>query len=118
VNRSKIKGTAAETAVVTYLRTRGFPHTERRALNGSQDRGDITGIPGIAIEVKNAARIELAGWLDEANIERANDKADYGFVWFKRRGKTSPAQWFVLMDGEQLTRILIELEYGNGKAAS
>jgi hypothetical protein len=68
----------------------------------------------VAIEVKNAARAELAAWLDEASAERANDQADYGFVWFKRRGKSSPGSWFVLMDGNQLVRILAELGYGSG----
>lgn len=114
MNRSKIKGTAAETDVVRFLATVGFPHAERRALKGAQDRGDIAGIPGVAIEVKNCAQTQLAAWLDEAAVERANDKADYGFVWFKRRGKSSPGSWFVLMDGNQLVRILGELGYGSG----
>ena len=118
MNRSKIKGTRAETAIVEYLRTNGFPHAERRAMVGALDRGDITGIPGIAIESKDCVQQSLAGWLDEATTERANDKADYGFVWFKRRGKISPGSWFVLMDGQQLVRILAELGYGNGASKS
>lgn len=49
MNRSKAKGTSAESAVTTYLQTMGFIHAERRSLNGIHDRGDIAGIPGVVI---------------------------------------------------------------------
>ena len=100
------KGTHAETQVVNYLVDHGFPHAERRALNGSRDRGDVAGIPGVCVEVKNAARVCLAEWLDEATEEGHNAHASVSAVWFKRRGKGSPGQWFVLMDGEQFTKLI------------
>ncbi|KUJ65599.1 hypothetical protein ACZ90_45945, partial [Streptomyces albus subsp. albus] len=90
MSASKKKGTSAESAVVAYLRSRGFIQAERRALNGSQDRGDVAGIPGTVLEVKNCARTELASWVDEAEIERVNDGASLGAVWSKRRGKSNP----------------------------
>jgi hypothetical protein len=114
MNRSKIKGTSAETAIVGYLRGEGFPHTERRALAGNSDRGDIAGIPGVVIESKNCAKTELAAWVDEARIEQTNDRADLGVVWHKRRGKGSPADWFVTMSGAQFADILRRLGYGTG----
>jgi len=110
VSASKRKGTAAETAIVNYLRTVGFLHVERRALNGSIDRGDIAGIPGVVIEAKNCARQELAAWVQEAETERNNDNASLGVVWHKRRGKAHPADWFVTMSGEQFTALLRELQ--------
>lgn len=108
MSASKRKGTAAETAIVTYLRTLGFTQTERRALNGSLDRGDIAGIPGVVIEAKNCARQELAGWVREAELERDNDGATLGVVWHKRRGKAHPADWFVTMSGAQFAALLRE----------
>jgi hypothetical protein len=114
VNRSKAKGTSAESAVVAYLRGEGFPHAERRALHGNLDRGDIAGIPGVAIEVKSCARAELAAWLDEAAAERANDGADLGVVWHKRRGKGNAGAWFVTMTGADFARVLTQLGYSNG----
>ena len=108
VNRSKAKGTSAETAVVRFLRTIGFVQAERRTLNGILDRGDITGIPGVVIEVKNCARQELAAWVAEAERERDNDRASLGVVWHKRRGKTDPADWFVTMSGSQFASLLRE----------
>jgi hypothetical protein len=106
VSRSKAKGTAAETAVVRFLRDAGFAQTERRTLNGQHDRGDIAGIPGVVIEVKNCARQELPAWVAEAETERDNDRATLGVVWHKRRGTTDPGRWFVTMSGDQFAALL------------
>ena len=106
MNRAKQKGTAAETAVVTYLQAQGYPAVERRAMNGVKDRGDIAGVPGVVIEVKNCATMQLAEWVKEALAERENDKAKVGLVWHKRRGKGSPADWYVTMTGADLIALL------------
>jgi hypothetical protein len=106
VSRSKAKGTAAETAVVRFLREAGFEQAERRTLNGVQDRGDIAGIPGVVIEVKNCARDQLPAWIGEAERERDNDRAGLGVVWHKRRGTTDPGRWFVTMSGDQFAALL------------
>ncbi len=108
MSRSKAKGTAAETAVVRFLRAFGFTQAERRTLGGTQDRGDIAGVPGVVIEVKNCARQELPAWVAEAERERDNDQADLGVVWHKRRGKSDPAEWFVTMSGWQFAALLRE----------
>lgn len=111
MSASKRKGTAWESAIVDYLRANGAPHAERRALAGARDRGDIAGIPGVVVEAKSAARVELAAWLDEAEAERANDHADLAVVWHKRRGKTSPGAGFVTMSGDTLMRLLSAAGY-------
>jgi hypothetical protein len=117
VSASKDKGTAAETAVVRFLRANGYPHCERRALAGAQDRGDVAGIPGLVVEVKAVARMELAGWLDEASSESVTARnrvdgsialADVPVVWHKRRGKRSPGDWYVTMDGWAFLALLKE----------
>jgi hypothetical protein len=113
VSASKAKGTRGETAIVRFLRDHGFSYAERRALNGARDLGDITGIPGgPVIECKNQNRHSLAEWIDEANAEAANARAPFGLVWFKRRGKTDPGDWFVLLDGSSLVLLLREAGYG------
>lgn len=107
VSASKRKGTAAETAVVRWLVEHGFPHAERRAMSGTQDRGDIAGIPGVALEVKNCREMRLGPWMDEATREASNARARIFAVIHKRRGKTDPGQWFVTMPLEvfaELTR--------------
>jgi hypothetical protein len=108
VNKPKQKGTAAETAVVAYLREHGFPTAERRALAGSGDKGDVSGVVGCVIEIKNVQRTALAEWIEEARKEAAAAHAPVWAVWHKRRGKGSPAEWFVTMTGEMFVRLIGE----------
>lgn len=114
MSASKRKGTAAESQVVYYLQSFGYKHAERRALQGALDRGDIAGIPGLVIEVKDHARMDLAAWIDEAEVEKANDQAEVGVVWHKRRGRGSPGDWYVSMTGRQFIEFLAHL-YGGGR---
>jgi hypothetical protein len=106
MSAARRKGTSWESQIVAFLRDRGWPMSERRALNGKNDRGDIAGIVGVVIEAKSAARIDLAGWLAEAQQEAINDRADFGVVWAKRKGKSSAADGYVVMDGETFARLL------------
>lgn len=111
MNPSKIKGTRWETQVVDHLRANGVPHAERRALGGSQDRGDIAGIPGVVIECKSTVRVALAEWVDEAEAERVNDRADLAVVWVKRRGRASPGAGYAVLTGEALLLLLAAAGY-------
>lgn len=110
MSASRKKGTAWESAIVTYLRANGAPHAERRALAGNVDRGDIAGVPDVVFEAKSGA-FHLAQWLDEAELERANDHARYGIVWAKRPGKTSPADGYAILSGAALVQLLTEAGY-------
>lgn len=113
MNRSKIIGTQAESAVRDYLKSVGFYNAERLALSGSKDRGDITGVdPRLVIEVKRAKQLEIGPWLKEAEVERINAGADIGVVWAKRRGFTDPAQWIVAMEGQAFVYLLKEMTHG------
>lgn len=109
---SKVKGTAWESAIVGYLRrVTGIEHIERRALRGTKDCGDVSGIPGVVIEAKNERAMSLAGWLEEALVEQVNAGARYGVVWHKRRGATSPGAAYVTMTGAQFVLLLVEAGY-------
>lgn len=106
MSASKDRGTRWESRVVDFLRKSGWPSAERRALGGSKDRGDIAGIPFTVIEAKSVARLDLSGWLDEAEKERDNDQADIGAVWIKRRGTQDPGRSYVLMSGDDFAWLL------------
>lgn len=105
VNKPKVIGTAAETAVSIYFNEQGFP-VERRALQGSQDKGDIAGIPDTVVEVKAHKSMNLAGWIDETQVEKRNAGASLGVVFHKRRGKGNPAEWYVSMTGADFVNLL------------
>lgn len=112
MNRSKAKGTAAESAVVAYLREHGYPYVERRALGGSLDKGDLAGIPGLVCEIKAHKTMSLSEWVDEAEVERKNDGACVGVVWHKRVRKGSPGDWYVTMTGANFLRLLEDFTRG------
>lgn len=112
-NPSKARGTRWESAIVEYLRWRGFPHAERRALAGGKDKGDIAASPNLVIEAKSQARHSFAEWLDEATIEGENAGADVALVWAHRRGKGSPGDGYVVMTGATAVRLLRMAGYGD-----
>ena len=108
MSKSKQKGTAAETAVVRWLRDNGFPHAERRALHGTADMGDITGCGPVVFEVKNHKTMSLAEWIKELETEMLNAKVDTGAVIAKKRGTTDPGEWYAVMPLRILAGLLIE----------
>lgn len=108
---AKQAGTRWESAIVDYLASRGWRHAERRAKTGAHDKGDITGIPGVVIEAKDVAKITLAEFLREAQVEAENAGALVGAAWIKRRGKASPGEAYVVMDGATFTHLLREAGY-------
>lgn len=93
------KGRAAEIAVARYLQSVGFESAEPTRRSGwADDRGDIDGIPGVVVEIKNAKRIELFGWMDELHAEIRNAKASTGVLVVKRRGIADPARWYAVTE--------------------
>lgn len=98
-----------ESVELGYLR----PNTpaERRRLAGQADRGDIAGVPGVAIEAKNTRALDLARAVDEATVEAGNAGVGVGVAWIKRRGKPSAADGYVVMAGETFVALLAEAGY-------
>ena len=99
-NRKSAKDAGArfESSVAAYLNVHVDDRIERRRLSGGRDRGDISGLrhmgARVVVEVKNTARIDLAGWAAEAELERRNDDANAALIIHKRHGKGQPGdQW-------------------------
>lgn len=111
MSKSKQKGTNAETAVVKYLKANGFESVERRALQGSQDKGDISGIKNLVIEVKDHRTMILGQWMEELKVEIKNDAAKTGVVIHKRRGKGDVGEWYASMPVHIYLQLLKDLGY-------
>lgn len=110
VNPSKRKGTKFESELVAYLRYHlESQDIERRALSGTQDRGDIAGLKDWTIEAKNHNAQNFAGWLDETQREQANAGTPYGLLVVRRRMKPV-GQSFAVMTLDQLIDIMLDLE--------
>lgn len=96
-SKSKRKGNKAESDVVKWLKENGFPYADRRIAGAQLDKGDISGVNGVTIEVKNQVRMDLAEWVGELEIEMANDKAWTGTVLHKRPRRTDIDEWYCTM---------------------
>ena len=105
---AKVKGRETEAAFVRFLRSHGVPHAERRRLTGSADQGDITGWPGVCVEIKSGATLAIPKWLAELDAETRNAHADIGFVAVRPKGKPDPKDWFVILRPESLMDLMAE----------
>jgi hypothetical protein len=94
---AKRKGRETENLFVEYLIDEGVPYAERRRLNGSTDQGDVTGWPGVCVEVKSGATLNPQGWLRELATEMVNSHADTGFVAVRLKGKPDPQDWVAML---------------------
>jgi len=56
---SKRKGSQAERDVVAWLKANGYKYADRRLAGATLDKGDISGVPGVTIEIKNHAKMDL-----------------------------------------------------------
>ena len=60
---AKAKGSGAERDVVKYLK-QWFPYVDRRLAGATLDKGDISGIPGVTIEIRELSQELLCfGWV-------------------------------------------------------
>lgn len=114
-NRSKARGTAAETAVTRWLQANGWPSAERRSLRGTSDAGDIAGTPALAWEVRNRRELRLSAWLKDAAKRRRAAGAEYGLLVCKPdgMGEQSVAAWPVVMTLADAVRLLHAAGYGD-----
>jgi hypothetical protein len=111
MSKSKQKGTLAETAVADYLK-QTFPAVERRTLSGKNDKGDIAGVPGCVVEVKNQRSYKIHEWMKETDTERLNADSDLGILVIKPNGVgvSKVSQWWAVVSLETITRLIEELE--------
>lgn len=107
-NPNKNKGSEAERNVVQYLREQGYPYAERTRAGWTDDRGDIDGLPGVTVEVKNEKRIDLAGYMVELAREMVAGRADTGVVIVKKRGTTNVGDWYAVMPVSVWTALIKE----------
>lgn len=89
------RGITYERAVVAYLRARGVP-ADRTPTGRHVDGGDVDGLPGWLVEVKNHARLDLAGWLDLAATKAARSGRRPLLV-VKRRGVADPGEHYAVL---------------------
>jgi hypothetical protein len=108
MSKAKAIGTRAETAVRNYLLSVGYTELQahRNVLTGSDDEGDIWlrdenhGLIVFEIKggkmAKDASFQQVRSWYGEANREKGNAKASFGFLVTQRAGVGYPraGEWW------------------------
>lgn len=97
------KGKKAEMDVVHYMRQYGWQAATTRSTSGHQEGDDIVTDAPVSIEVKNHVRLDLSSWVSQA---LSNCGELPGVVWHKKRGESSPGNWYVTMTGEHFMRLI------------
>lgn len=104
------KGTPFERLIADCLAGLIDDRIDRRPKTGTKDRGDIGGLrhmgQRVVIECKNVAKLNLAGWVGEAEVERGNDDAVAGLVVHKRKGKGQALDQYVTCTVRDLIALL------------
>jgi hypothetical protein len=101
MSKAKSIGTRAETAVRNYLLSVGYDplNAHRNVLKGQHDEGDVwlrESYGLVVFEVKGGKMAKEASyeqckkWLEEAELERENAKAKFGFLVTQRPGVGYP----------------------------
>lgn len=107
---ARAAGARFERTIADWLATHLDDRIDRRVKTGAKDRGDIGGVRHrgrrVVLELKDTARLDLAGWIREAHLEAGNDDAAIGVVVHKRRGTADPAQQWVAMTVADLAWLL------------
>ena len=105
---SKAKGSRWEAQVRDYFRA-FFGWAERIPAGATLDRGDVTlaGVP-VCIEAKNAQRMELAQWVDEAVVEARHAGARWPVVIAHRKGRGQVADGYAIMRVADFADLLAE----------
>ncbi|QXO13153.1 holliday junction resolvase [Gordonia phage Jojo24] len=114
---AKAAGTSFERLIADTLATHIDDRIDRRAKTGAKDKGDIGGLrtpagSRVVVECKDTARVALAGWAAEAEVERVNDGAVAGLVVHKRTGKGAGLEQWVTMTVADLIALLTDTRPG------
>lgn len=105
------KGAQAERDLVSWLRGHGWPHARRYLAGDGRQPGDIDGVPGACLEVKNAERVQLTAWLAQVDLEAYQAQpyaplAPVPFVVVRLPRVVDPGQWAVVTRVRELPRLL------------
>ena len=107
---ARAAGTRFERLIADALAAHVDDRIDRRVKTGANDKGDIAGwrFAGrrIVAELKDVARLDLSGWVNEAETERGNDDALAGVVIHKRRGTADPGDQYVTCTLRDLVALL------------
>lgn len=107
----KVRGAETQNGVAAWFRVHGWPFAE--SAGAGRVGRDVTGMPGLAPEVKARAEFTPMAWLRQAEAAAGEDLP---FVVWRPNGM-GPAnigKWGVMLSLEDFTALLRLAGYGDG----
>ncbi len=102
---SRAKGKRGELEVVAVAKAAGFPDAARTSDGRAQDqRGDISGVPLLHLEVKRVQRFDIEAWMDQAR----SDRPPGTIATVVHRRNDMP--WLATMDFDALLGLVLRYE--------
>lgn len=107
----KHRGYRSQKVVARWFEEHGWPWAE--STGAGRAGVDVTGIPGLACEVKARAKLEPQAWLRQADREEG-----LPFVVFRLNGvgEADVGKWGVMMRLDRFTDLLHEAGYGDSES--
>lgn len=104
----KARGYRSQRVVAEFFQRHGWPFAE--STGAGRSGSDVTGMPGLACEVKARSDLQPLAWLKQAEMN-----AGLPFVVFRPNGmgEESVGRWGVLLRLEVLTELLRGAGYGD-----
>lgn len=100
---SRRKGCRAEVAVVNWLRSHGWPDARRYLSGDGRQPGDVDGVPGVCIEVKDHQAHAIPAWLRQVELEAG---PNLPVVVVKERGEIDPGRWWAVSRLEDFAALI------------
>jgi len=101
----RAKGNRAEVATVNWLREHGHPDARRYLAGDGRQPGDIDGVPGVCIDVKDQREHRIGEWLRQVKAEAG---PNLPVVLVKPRGETDPGQWWAVLRFDDLHDLITD----------
>jgi Holliday junction resolvase len=98
------KGQRAEREMVLWLRRNGYPDARRYLSGDGLQPGDIDGVPGVTIEVKNCKMLAIPAWLEQVHAEAAPGSVPV--VAVRRPGLTDPGDWWAVLRWREFMEVV------------
>ncbi|ADD43864.1 hypothetical protein [Stackebrandtia nassauensis] len=107
----KRRGRATEQAVAAAMRADGWPYAE--PVGAGRQGSDITGTPGLSLEVKARRGLNLGAWLSQAVRQADDGEVPILVVRLDGQGPASVDEWPSVVPFAVLRRLLRLAGYGN-----
>lgn len=104
----KHRGLRSQKVVAEWFRDSGFPFAE--SAGAGRSGSDVTGVPGLKIEVKARRAFSPLAWLRQAE---SDPNTGLPFVVFRcdGQGEANVGEWGVLVRLDRFTDVLKEAGY-------